>query len=218
MSILKDFSTGDTENFKEKKPIDRSKIGRGSKKKGKVGEAHIAKLLTKVTGQKWMRIPNSGAFVGKSNRRRLIEMSRGQITAALGDIFPPDNLKYRFVVESKFYKTFAIDKLDSGKVPAKLKEWVEENEYDCISALMIKDTQKHLGLIYIRINNTTPFLVGNIDYIQKELGIKLNLSEQNRIFELEPLEELKSTYGNKWFFDNAEAFVNNNKELFEFIV
>ena len=75
------------------------------KVKGKSFENAKAKFLTEIYGEKFIRVPTSGAFLGGQNYDRRHTMSQGQIMAFKGDIIPPDDWVY-FNCECKFYKDF----------------------------------------------------------------------------------------------------------------
>ena len=61
------------------------------KVKGKSFENAKAKFLTEIYGEKFIRVPTSGAFLGGQNYDRRHTMSQGQIMAFKGDIIPPDD-------------------------------------------------------------------------------------------------------------------------------
>ena len=75
------------------------------KVKGKSFENAKAKFLTEIFGEKFIRVPTSGAFLGGQNYDRRHSMTQGQVMAFKGDIIPPDNWLY-FNCECKFYKDF----------------------------------------------------------------------------------------------------------------
>lgn len=66
--------------------------GRASKNKGKSWERDICKFLGNTLGGSFIRVPNSGAFIGGSNASRKVMLSDGQVRQAKGDIVPPDEL------------------------------------------------------------------------------------------------------------------------------
>lgn len=190
--------------------------GRAAKQKGKRGERCIANFLTEETGLFFYRTPNSGAFSGNKNRRRLIKMSKGQADISLGDIVPPsDKLKNRIIIESKFYKSFPWKKFREKKqVPACLKDWTTEIMYDCESSLEIKNNKKHIGLLYIKINNAGEWICGNLGYFRDKIGIKLTRKLNFQKYKLEPFKSLKKVgYTKTWFFVEMEKFIKLNKDI-----
>lgn len=95
------------------------------KTKGKGYENDIAKFLTETYGEKFMRVPTSGAFLGGSNYNRRHTMTEGQIRAFKGDIIPPDDW-INFNCECKFYKEFKFHLLyDTYSL---LDNWILETE------------------------------------------------------------------------------------------
>ena len=78
-----------------------------SKIKGKNGERELAKILEQYFSYKFLRVPNSGAFLGGKNIVREKELEDNQIKLFKGDIIVPDNLK-NIVFECKFYKDFSL--------------------------------------------------------------------------------------------------------------
>ena len=94
-----------------------------SKTKGKGYENDVAKFLTEQYGDKFMRVPTSGAFLGGQNYHRRHTMTEGQVRAFKGDIIPPDDWSH-FNCECKFYADFSFHQLYS-KV-AILDKWIDE--------------------------------------------------------------------------------------------
>ena len=104
--------------------------GKASKLKGGVGEREIAKVFTGIFSGSWIRVPNSGAFIGRSNSHRKATMSNGQIRNSKGDLIPPDFMP-RFVVECKNYEKFLFHQLLTPGKCLQLDEWIKQT-IDCI--------------------------------------------------------------------------------------
>ena len=85
------------------------------KTKGKGYENAVAKFLTETYGDKFMRVPTSGAFLGGINYDRRAFMTEGQVRAFKGDIIPPDDWNF-FNCECKFYKGFNFHQLYDGNI------------------------------------------------------------------------------------------------------
>jgi hypothetical protein len=115
---------------KTKNGKDRSKIASANGKKGKKAERDISKILNIYSGSNFQRIIGSGAFTGQKNRSRANNLTKSQLQNSLGDICPPETLFYRFIIESKHYKSFPWKKYESGVVPANLKKWINEIQFD----------------------------------------------------------------------------------------
>tara|TARA_R110000772_G_scaffold128987_1_gene236841 strand:+ start:560 stop:1114 length:555 start_codon:yes stop_codon:yes gene_type:complete len=98
-----------------------------SKSKGSAFERDLAKHLTKVFKENFMRVPASGAFVGQSNAYRMDDMSDLQKRVFRGDIIPGPSLQ-NVKFECKSYKSFAWPKMLSGD-NKQLNDWLEQS-YD----------------------------------------------------------------------------------------
>ena len=81
-----------------------------SKTKGSSFEREVAKELSDLYNESFVRTPSSGAYIGGSNVARKEVLSEGQIQSFRGDIIPPDDWKY-FNVECKSYADFPFHQL-----------------------------------------------------------------------------------------------------------
>lgn len=101
-----------------------------AKSKGNSAERELSKFLAGVFCGSFVRVPNSGAFIGGKNAVRKANMSEGQKRGAKGDIIPPDFMP-KLVLESKFYADFQFHSLiTEGKVP-QLDKWIEQT-IECV--------------------------------------------------------------------------------------
>ena len=76
-----------------------------SKTKGKTWERDVVLFLSELYNQSFIRVPNSGAYVGGKNEYRKAYLSEEQIKLMRGDIVPP--LHYpNFLAECKNYEQF----------------------------------------------------------------------------------------------------------------
>lgn len=115
-----------------------------SKTKGASWEREFANFLTEIYGEKFVRVPNSGAFVGGSNAVRKEGLDAGQIQSFKGDIMPPSSWIH-FNCECKNYADFPFHQLPVGNV-AVLEKWISQ----CLDAgdagdfnfIVIKITRK----------------------------------------------------------------------------
>jgi len=151
------------------------KKGSPSKRKGSTWERAICKFLGDVIGGSFIRVPNSGAFIGRSNSVRKDYLSGGQIRAAKGDIIPPDNLP-KLVIEAKSYKDFPFHQLMSPGNCKQIDEWISQTK-DCIDDgdvwfLIIKINNKGSYICYEN-KLKDEFVIGNHvcynDYIVTEM-------------------------------------------------
>ena len=115
-----------------------------SKTKGATWEREFANFLGELYGEKFVRVPNSGAFVGGANSVRKAGLDAGQIQSFKGDIMPPSSWIH-FNCECKNYKEFPFHQLPSGTV-AILEKWIsqccEAAEPNDFSFVVIKITRK----------------------------------------------------------------------------
>jgi hypothetical protein len=95
------------------------------KAKGNNGERKIADFLTELYGQKFLRVPNSGAMIGGANRFRKAALDEGQIATFKADLIPPSNMR-KLVIESKFYSEFSFHNLFKNVSVPLLDKWVTQ--------------------------------------------------------------------------------------------
>ncbi len=198
----------------------RSEIAKASNRKGKAGERKITSILSKISGMTFIRIPNSGAQLGKSNRERISELHEIQISALLGDIFAPDEFKYRFIIESKNYQSISWKQLQKGECPSKLKGWINEINYDTETYLMSK--YKRLPIPFLGFNITGKNKKGEGLWIcyNKEYFEKINVNNFNPKFNIQLKNDLKLLndigFGENYFIEDFEQFcINNKNTMFE---
>lgn len=99
--------------------------GNKSKTKGSTAERELCKILGLIFDGSFIRVPNSGSFIGGKNFVRRDSLSEGQIRNAKGDIIPPDFMP-KLVIESKWYKDFRFHTLmRAGPVPV-LDDWIKQ--------------------------------------------------------------------------------------------
>lgn len=153
------------------------------KAKGSSWERHCCSLLSESMGGNFMRVPNSGAYTGRTNAHRKDNMSDGQILLARGDIIPPDEYP-NFVAECKFYKDFKFHQLYTNNCP-QLDEWIGQT-LDCVD-------EGNFWLLMIKINRRGSFVVFDEKYKSK--------------FDLQSYTCYKS-----YIFTDLETFLTHNKE------
>jgi len=98
-----------------------------NKNKGKAGEREVAAIFSDVYKLSFTRVPNSGAFIGKSNAFRIDSLSNNQIQLLRGDIIPPDELP-NLIIECKVRKAFSFHQLFSNS--KELDGWVDQVTVD----------------------------------------------------------------------------------------
>ena len=123
-----------------------------SKTKGKTWERDVVLFLSDLYKESFIRVPNSGAYVGGQNEIRKANLSEEQIKLMRGDIIPP--VKYPFfLAECKNYADFPFHQLISKHSVALLDSWIEQVEHDVTSEkdvwlLFIKITRKGTYVLY----------------------------------------------------------------------
>ena len=100
--------------------------GRASKQKGSSWEREICNFLGETLGGNFIRVPNSGAFIGGKNTARKVLMDTGQIRNAKGDIIPPDALPL-LNIEAKNYADIAFNQILNGTCK-QLDTWIDQTE------------------------------------------------------------------------------------------
>jgi hypothetical protein len=95
-----------------------------SKAKGNNFERHIADFLTQLYGEKFMRAPGSGAYIGGKNTHRKELLHEGQIRTFKGDIIPGESFP-RFNAECKSYQDFPFHQLFTGSSRI-LDGWIQQ--------------------------------------------------------------------------------------------
>ena len=192
----------------------RSEIGRFSKRKGKTGEHFFATTLSTLTNLQFIRVPNSGAFVGMSNRERLKTLSKVQSLISLGDIITPENLYYYFIFESKNYKNLDFHNLLSVHNSKQLLHWLDELLYDIESAHMYMNHKPIIGFLCIKITNKGNWIVGNMNNVISHFSA-FHIPKPHLIFQY-TIPQILYDYNFKddFFICDFVQFVKNNLELF----
>ena len=116
-----------------------------AKSKGNSWELEIAKDLSEMFGENFMRVPSSGGYVGGANAIRKATMHESQIRTFKSDIIPGHSFP-RLNIEAKSYKDFPFHQLFADKECKQLELWLgqlltaaEPNDYNL---LILKVTHK----------------------------------------------------------------------------
>lgn len=121
-----------------------------SKAKGNSWELEVAKFLTELYNQTFLRVPSSGAFVGGKNSFRKATLDQGQLQSKKGDIQPPSDWNH-FNMECKSYADFPFHQLWTTDVKI-LDAWIQqqhdvEDEGD-LNLILIKISRKDKWVVY----------------------------------------------------------------------
>ena len=153
-----------------------------SKNKGSSFEREIARFLSDLYAESFIRAPGSGAYVGGKNQARKEFLHEGQIRSFKGDIVPGETFKL-FNAECKSYADFPFHLLLTGECKVidawsnQLMDVAEEN--DC-SVLFMKFNRKGKfvavqskftwvadNFIHYRSNKTGEWIIMEFDHFFK---------------------------------------------------
>ena len=165
-----------------------------SKTKGKSWERDVCNFLSELYNDSFIRVPNSGAYVGGKNEYRKDTLSEEQIKLARGDIVPPTKYPY-FLAECKNYADFPFHSLLAKTKIAQLDSWIDQVEHDVTD-------DNDLWLLFIKITRKGTFVLFDTNlYDPKESCI-----------------ECRKTYGaiyKKYWFTEMNHFFNRHKDKLE---
>ncbi len=121
-----------------------------SKTKGNAWELEVAKFLTELYQESFIRIPSSGAFVGGKNNFRKTQIDAAQLQGKKGDIHPPEAWKH-WNIECKSYADFPFHQLWYADVKI-LDAWIQqqkdvEDDGD-LNLILIKISRKEKWVVY----------------------------------------------------------------------
>lgn len=131
-----------------------------SKIKGNSFERVCADFLTNLYGEKFIRAPGSGAYVGGKNTHRKQLLHEGQIRNFKGDIVPGQSFP-RLNAECKSYKDFPFHQLFAGDVKI-LDTWIGQ----CMDVADPGD----FNIIFMKFNRKGTYIAVKL---QDTLDIKL---------------------------------------------
>lgn len=144
-----------------------------SKIKGSTFEREVAKDLSDLYNESFIRVANSGAYVGGANYYRVNTLSEGQVQSSRGDIQPPDGWSF-FNCECKSYSDFPFHQLlFQGKIPILEK---------FISQLMDVAKPGDLNLLIMKFNRKGKYVVFENNLLNKHFKTNRYVSytdEQN---------------------------------------
>jgi len=116
-----------------------------AKQKGNSWERDVAKDLSEVFDENFIRVPNSGAYTGGANSHRLNRLTEDQKRMMDGDIMVPPCMS-SFKIECKSYKTFDYHKCFTDNKT--LNKWIQQAESEDNWFLVIKVTRKGSYILF----------------------------------------------------------------------
>jgi hypothetical protein len=119
-----------------------------SKTKGSSFEREVAKFLSGLYGEPFVRVPNSGAYTGGLNSHRKSFLDGNQAKSFKGDIIAPDAWK-NFNSECKSYADLPFHLILTGESNL-LDSWLEQ--------LMTAGDDNDLNILFIKISRKGKFV------------------------------------------------------------
>ena len=110
-----------------------------SKQKGNAWERDVAKHLSEIFNENFMRVPNSGAYTGGANVFRVDNLTETQKRMMDGDIIVPESIS-NWKIECKNYKD--LDFHGFFTKSRQLDEWIKQAESGSKWFLIVKITRK----------------------------------------------------------------------------
>ena len=157
------------------------------KNKGSRFEREIAKYLSELYGESFIRAPGSGAYVGGKNQSRTQILHEGQIRSFKGDIVPGQSFP-KFNAECKFYGDFNFHLLFNGEHKV-LDSWLEQ--------LMDVADDGDMNILFMKFNRKGRYVA---------VQCQLTWVTDNFFF-----------YGSKkhgdWYLMDFDIFMQQNKDL-----
>ena len=160
-----------------------------SKIKGNSFERRVADFLTDLYGEKFIRAPGSGAYVGGKNTHRKQSLHEAQIRNFKGDIVPGQSFP-RLNAECKSYKDFPFHQLYSGNIKI-LDSW--------LSQLMDVSDQGDYNILFMKFNRKGEFVV-------TQQSTTITNKNQN-------YSHYNSSEHGCWLIQDFDSFWQLNKEI-----
>lgn len=159
------------------------------KQKGSSYEREVARFLSDLYQESFIRAPGSGAYVGGKNQSRTQILHEGQIRSFKGDIVPGQSF-HKLNAECKSYADFPFHLLLTGECRV-IDSWIEQ----LMSVADIED----LNVLFMKFNRKGKFV-----------AVQSNLTwvSDNFIY-------YTSKNHKDWVIFEFDQFFNLNKELFK---
>jgi hypothetical protein len=162
-----------------------------SKTKGSSYEREVAKFLSDTYKEPFVRVPNSGAYIGGTNSHRKNFLDGNQAKSFKGDITPPDSWS-NFNAECKNYADFPFHLVLTGECK-QLDTWLEQllavEDINDLNILFIKITRKGR---YVAVQSKLTWVSDNFVYYTSKKHGDWTIFEFDSFFALNT--ELLKTY------------------------
>lgn len=155
------------------------------KNKGSGYERDVAKFLTNLYNETFIRTIGSGAFIGGVNKSRTDYLTEDQTRSHKGDVTPPQTFKYANI-ECKFYQDMPFYKLFTGDI-ALLDTWIEQ-------VLDVED-EGDVNIIFMKFNRKGQYVC-----YQSKSGIPVDRALH---------------YRDGWYFMEFNTFFDNYQDEFK---
>lgn len=133
------------------------------KAKGSGFEREVAKFLTDLYGESFIRAPGSGAYIGGKNQSRTEFLHEGQIRSFKGDIVPGQSFS-RFNAECKFYADFPFHLMLTGEckvIDTWLGQLMDVAEPNDVNVLFMKFNRKGR---YVAVQSSLTWITDDFMY------------------------------------------------------
>ena len=157
------------------------------KAKGSGYEREVAKFLSELYGESFIRAPGSGAYVGGKNQARTQILHEGQIRSFKGDIVPGQSFS-KMNVECKFYADFPWHLTLTGECK-QLDSWLAQ--------LLDVEDIGDMNILFMKFNRKGQYVA---------VQPKLTWISDNHVF------YASETYGD-WLIMEKDSFFKTNAEL-----
>jgi len=153
-----------------------------SKIKGSSFERDIAKYLSDLYNESFVRVPNSGAFIGGINKDRKSYLHEGQVRSFKGDIIPGEsfqllNIECKNYADFPFYQILTTCKL--------LDDWLDQlmdvSDKDDLNVLFMKFNRKGR---YIAVEQKHKWKMNNYLVYHSDIYGSWIISELEHFFKL----------------------------------
>ena len=158
------------------------------KQKGSGFEREIARFLSNLYDESFIRAPGSGAYVGGTNQSRKEFLHEGQIRSFKGDIVPGQSFS-KMNAECKSYKDFPFHQLFQGSVKI-LDSWIQQ----CLDASDDGD----FNIIFMKFNRKGTYI-----------AVQAQPNSTNLIFTRH--FNYASGLNGHWYIMDMETFFNINE-------
>lgn len=165
-------------------------MGSKSKNKGKGFERDVAKYLSHLYNDNFVRVFSSGAYTGGLNSNRKSSLTEGQIRANKGDISPPDDW-INFNCECKSYSSFPFHKLLIDDHIPLMEEFIDQT--------MDAADDNDVNIIFMKF-----------DYVGKYVAFQMP-----RPFECKRYVDYESKNHGIWRITGFDDFFKINKNVLE---